>query len=105
MPIESNHWTDLRGTPMGGATYGKGFAISWQNGALGGPSGVRSEPNGAFVEDVIQAAVDRLEYYQGSKFACQENAQALDYLSLALSSLHSRTKSREARGVEGTHQV
>ena len=54
---------------------------------------------------MISAAVGRLEYYQGSKFACRENALAITKLQEALHWLEHRTKSREARGVEGTHTV
>lgn len=103
--ICSNHISDPLGTPMGGSTAGRGFAIAWQNGGLAEPDGTRKEPNGAFVEDVIKAAVDRLEYYQQSKFACQYNADAIDLLRQALKRLDDRTKEREQRGVEGTHRV
>jgi hypothetical protein len=88
--------------PAGGSTYGVGFAISWQNGPLG-RGGDRKEPNGAFVEDIIRAAYDRLDYYQQGRFACPENAMAMQCLIDALGELQSRTAAREARGVEGTH--
>lgn len=103
--ITSNHWTDEAGTPTGGATFGRGFAISWQNGGLAEPDGTRKEPNGAFVEDIIVAARDRLRFYQRSKFACQHNADALELLGKALERLDDRTSERTRRGVEGTHQV
>jgi hypothetical protein len=100
------HWSDTKGTPTGGVSYGKGFTISWQNGAIreqgSDPPG---EPNGAFVEDVIQAVIGRIEYYQASKYACEENADALAALQLAATRLDDRTKAREARQVEGTHVV
>ena len=80
------------------------MTIAWQNGPLS-VDGERKEPNGCFVETVISAAVGRLEYYQGSKFACRENALAITKLQEALHWLEHRTKSREARGVEGTHTV
>jgi hypothetical protein len=65
----------------------------------------RKEPNGAFVETVIAAAADRIQYYQNSKFACAENQQALDLLLEAIHILNERTAKREARSVEGTHKV
>lgn len=98
----SNHFTD-NGVPCGGCTYGVGFNISWQNGPLGRNEG-RCAPNGAFVEDIIAAAKDRIEHYQSSKFNCQENADAIYHLELALKSLNSRTKRREMQDVEGTHE-
>ena len=78
------------------------ITISWQNGALGRGNEKR-EPNGAFVEDVIDAVIRRIAAYQDSKFACPENADALDSLRQAAKRLDDRTKSRESREVEGTH--
>jgi len=103
--IKSSHFNDADGNPAGGGTFGRGFAITWQNGPLGrsGPDEERREPNGAFVEDIIAAAIDRLEYYQRSQFACDYNQQAIDFLKGAIGVLTERTKDRESRGVEGTH--
>lgn len=100
----SNQFSDVEGNPAGGTTYGPGFSIGWQNGPLN-RGGDRTEPNGAFVETIIAAVVDRLEFYQRSKFVSNYNAAALDHLNAALSTLHGRTAEREARAVEGTHQV
>jgi len=100
--FESEHWNDESGNPSGGCTSGTGFTVSWQNGPLGRGND-RKEPNGAFVEDVIDACIDRLNYYQDSQFNCQSNADAITALKLALDALDSRTKDREARDVEGTH--
>lgn len=65
----------------------------------------RIPPNGAFVEDVLGAVVDRIEFYQSGKFACDRNARALVLLSWALAELNGRTQDREARKVEGTHAL
>lgn len=97
------HWNDKDGNPAGGVTSGRGFTISWQNGPLGRGEN-RKEPNGAFVEDVLDAVIQRIEFYQSSKFACEENLDALDSLYEAATSLDRRTKDREARSVEGTHK-
>lgn len=95
---------DVGGLPAGGSVLGTELAIEWQNGPLG--RGVdRKEPNGAFVETVIAAAKQRIEYYQGSGFACRENAIAITKLDEALMWLNKRTQDREARQVEGTHTV
>lgn len=102
-PIVSHQWSDANGNPAGGCTQGTGFTISWQNGPLGRGED-RQEPNGAFVETVIQAAVDRLEFYQKSKFASVFNEDALNHLYAALKRLKERTADREARDVEGTHR-
>ena len=93
---------DSDGNPAGGSTYGNGFAIAWQNGPLGRGED-RQEPNGAFVEDIIKAAIDRIEFYQRTKFACERNEITLVNLNQALESQQARTVERESRGVEGTH--
>lgn len=116
----SDHWKDGAGNPAGGVSSGTGFTISWQNGPLGRCSPLcrnladgrplvhsvdctRKPPNGAFVEDVIDAVIKRIEFYQDGRFACQRNENALNALHLAATELDSRTKDREARAVEGTH--
>ena len=100
--MKSEHWNDADGNPAGGNTFGNGFAIGWQHGPLG--RGVnRKEPNGAFVEEIIEAAIDRLQYYQGSRFACDANSDAIRHLAEALDHLNARTAERESRDVEGTH--
>lgn len=99
----AEHNTDANGKPAGGKSWGTGFEINWQNGPLV-VDGVRRQPTGAFVETVIQAAADRIRYYQSGEFSCRQNALALTKLEEALHWLNDRTKEREARGVEGTHQ-
>lgn len=101
--IFQEHWNDADGNPAGGVTSGRGLAISWQNGPLGRGAD-RREPNGAFVEDVIDAIIGRIEFYEQSQFACDTNKEAIKHLRLAAEALDSRTKDREARGVEGLHQ-
>lgn len=100
--FKSEHWSDDNGNPAGGVTTGNAFTISWQNGPLGRDE-ERKEPNGAFVEDIIGAAIDRLEYYQASRFNCVYNADAIDLLRKAVERLEDRTRDREKRAVEGTH--
>ena len=100
----SHQFSDADGCPEGGVTYGAGFSISWQRGPLGRGED-RQLPNGAFVETIIGAAIDRLEFYQRSRFNCEENAQALSHLYLAIRRLQDRTKKREERQVEGTTQL
>ena len=93
---------DDQGNPAGGWARGTGIDIKFQNGPLGRGAD-RSAPNGAFIEDLLQIVVYRLQYYQGSKFACRENALALTKVQEALHWLNHRTADRERRGVEGTH--
>ena len=100
--IRCENRNDANGNPAGGFVVGEGIYINWQNGPLGrGPD--RQHPNGAFVEGVIEAAAQRIRYYQASKFACEHNAKALEHLEAALAQLKARTADRENRHVEGTH--
>ena len=106
-PIDSSYDTDENGNPAGGETTALGITIYWQDGPLG-RDGDRQEPNGAFVEGVIAAAIDRLQWYQTAsdgKFQCRENALAITKLEEALHWLDHRTAAREARQVEGTHEA
>ena len=102
--VKGRHKVDEAGNPAGGRTVGLGLRINWQNGPLA-VDGQRVEPSGAFVEGVINAAIDRLNCYQQSKFACPENARALSHLHSAIACLMERTQDRERRQVEGTHKV
>jgi len=97
--------SDENGNPTGGSATGVGIIIEWQDGPLG-RGAERSEPNGAFVETVIDIARQRIQFYQDSKFnglGCRENAIAITKLEEALMWLNKRTADREARQVEGTH--
>ncbi len=99
---EAVNVVDENNNPTGGHVNGVGLSIVWQNGPLG-RDGDRKEPNGAFTETVIDAARQRIQFYQDGKFACIENAEAIKLLEQALAVLNSRTKRREAANVEGTH--
>lgn len=101
--ITCENLNDADGNPAGGSVSGTGINIEWQNGPLGRGAD-RKEPNGAFVESVMEAAAQRIRYYQSTKFNCRENAIALTHLETAILWLNKRTAEREARAVEGTHQ-
>jgi len=96
--------SDPDGNPTGGIAEGVGINITWQNGPLGRDSD-RKIPNGAFVEDVIGIAIERLRFYQQSKFSCRENSLALTKLEEAVMWLNKRSSNREERKVEGTYVV
>lgn len=102
--MKSEHFKDKDGNPAGGTTYGVGYAIGWQHGPLGRGE-ARKEPNGAFVEEIIEAAIDRLVFYQQSKFTCFANQWAINSLRTALGHLNARTIQRERRQVEGENIV
>lgn len=103
MSVSCTHNVDEDRRPAGGMARGVGIKIDWQNGPLM-VDGERLEPNGAFVEDVILAVISRIKHYQASDFHCIENAVALGHLLAAFEVLEERTRGRERRGVEGTHQ-
>lgn len=76
--------------------------INFQNGTLPESDGT---PNGVSCEALIAINIDRLESFQAGPFACQDNADALEHLRLALHCLARRTKDRQDRSVEGKHEV
>jgi len=74
--------------------------ISFQNGPIA-ESGV----NGLTQEALLAVVVDRLRSFQKGPFSCRENSLALTKIEEAQHWLHSRTRARMDRGVEGTHKV
>jgi len=102
--FEAQNIDDENGNPAGGLVKGTGLSIEWQSGPLQ-VDGVRQEPNGAFVETVLEAVRQRIESFQLSKFACEENAKAITHIEDALKALNERTSRRTAEGTEGTHKV
>ena len=104
--FEYAHVVDEKGNPTGGASTATGVDIKWQDGPLA-VEGFRKKPNGAFVETVLAIVKNRIEFYQRAskgKFACRENQMAIAAIAQALYWLDQRTRDRERRGVEGTHQ-
>ena len=93
---------DADGNPSGGNVRGTGLAIDWQNGPLGRDA-ERQEPNGAFVETVLAAALQRIQFYNDTQFRCRENSLAITHIEEAMHWLQARTAERERRAVEGTH--
>lgn len=97
---EAENHSDDNGNPAGGHVQGVGLRIDWQDGPLGRGED-RQEPNGAFVETVIAAALQRIEYYNETQFRCRENSLAITKLEEALHWLNARTNRREQQNVEG----
>lgn len=115
--IVTNNQLDENGNPTGGEVKlelnrevngGRGIHnclhVYWQDGPRGQEDGSLAPPNGAFVEDVIYAAIQRLEYFQQSKFKSEYNQVALDNLTAALTALNERSNERAERGVLGKHE-
>jgi hypothetical protein len=101
--IAEDHRSDEQGRPAGGETHGRGIDIVWQDGPLA-VDGERREPNGAFVEGVLEAVLGRLEFYNSTEFRCRENSLAITKIEEALHWCRHRTADRVRRGVEGPHQ-
>ena len=78
----------------------KHATVLFQNGPIG-EVGV----NGVTHEALIAICIDRLRSFQAGAYRCRENALAITKLEEALHWLHHRTEAREARGVEGAHEV
>ncbi len=107
---KSEFTTDERGNPTGGKTFlslarngevSKRLAIeiNYQDGIVGDVG-----QTGAFVEDVLEAARQRLQFFQASKFRCRENAIALTKIEEALQWLDWRTRKRLLEGVENSYE-
>lgn len=81
------------------SSFGR-LIILFQNGPVreAFPNG----PNGISHEVLLAIVRDRLESFQKGPFACVENEKAFALIDMALQALHSRTKARIERGVEGT---
>lgn len=90
----ANHEYSIQ-LPQGGF-----FKIGFQNGPIA-EAGV----NGVTQEALLAICIDRLRCFQKGPYSCRENALALTKLEEAQHWLHSRTRARMERGVEGTHKV
>lgn len=89
------------------AAYGERHTVllvDWQDGIVG-----EDGQNGAFVEDVLEAARQRLQYFQSRDTSrCRENAIALTHIETALAWLDFRTRARLLANVEnsyGSHEA
>ena len=93
------HEYEISGYSAPGIPEGSGYTVlNFQNGPIN-EVGV----NGITQEVLLAVVIDRLRSFQAGPFACRENALALTKLEEAQHWLHSRTRARMARGVEGTH--
>ena len=99
-PITGRNDT-VDGVPASGEANGTGFRIVWQPRPLGRGEN-RAPAEGAFIEDLMLALLQRLQFYQDSPFACEENADSIALLRASLERQYGRTRRREARGIEGT---
>ncbi len=103
--VRSNFTTDGDGNPTGGSTVMLGsdgievIEITWQDGIVG-----EDGQNGAFIEDVLEAARQRLLFFNDHpRFRCRENSLAITKIEEALHWLDWRTRQRLRYGVENTY--
>lgn len=97
---------DDNANPTGGVVTGEGLNIKWQNGPRG-QEGTDEllPPNGAFVEDVLWSALQRLEFFNEGKYRDRANSIAITHIESALQALKDRQLERSFRGVEGKHEA
>lgn len=118
--LKANNQLDENDNPTGGDVYLQvtkngdpefpALVVNWQDGARGkgtNPDGspALAEPNGAFVEDVLWAALQRLEFFNESKYRDRANSIAITHVEQALQALKDRQLERSHRNVEGKHEV
>ena len=106
--VVSNFSVDRGGNPTGGTTFmvasgqrdsdHSALHVNWQDGMVG-PDG----QNGAFIEDVLEAARQRLQFFNTTEFRCRENSIAITKIEEALQWLDWRTRARLLADVENTY--
>ena len=90
------------GEVLGGCSVGKNTAIVWQNGPAGP---LRDGVNGVFVEDVIDAVIERLQAYQLTKYRGRATPRPICWLLRAKDALNARMQQRKEVGTLGTGEV
>jgi hypothetical protein len=103
--LNCRNYTDEHGNPSGGYAHGPGLCVEFQDGPRGKDAGGNLAPaNGAFVEDLLVAARQRLAFFQRSRFAHNANANAMMHIEHALRALEERANERSGRGVLGSNE-
>ena len=105
--VMSEFSVDSDGHPTGGYTYlavedDQGIPavqITWQDGIIGDAG-----QNGAFVEDLLEAVRQRLQFFNSTEFRCRENSIAITKIEEALQWLDWRTRQRLLGNVENTYE-
>lgn len=104
--IRCRNYEDADGNPSGGYAHGPGLCVAFQDGPRGKKhDGTLLPANGAFVEDLITAAYQRLAFFEGSKFKHEANHRAMLHLQSAIEALQERAKERAQRGVLGANAL
>jgi hypothetical protein len=74
--------------------------IQFQHGARG----VEGSKAGVFEDALLAILADRMEGFQGGKFACAENGVALEHIQRARAALNERIAKRMAKSVLGVNE-
>ena len=108
--VRSQFITDDDGNPTGGVTTMQppgakveqsAITIRWQDGIVDPDVG----QNGAFIEDVLEAARQRLRFFNSmDQTRCRENSLAITKIEEALQWLDWRTRQRIIHDVENTYE-
>lgn len=69
-----------------------------------GPRKEETSIPGVLDVDLLEIVRHRLTSFQNGEFACDENAEALKYVTMALEALNLRVKNRASRGVLGKNE-
>ena len=73
--------------------------IRWQNGILS------LGRNGVLVEDLLEAALQRMQFFNDSKFRCRENSLAITHIQEAIMWLRERQRNRAKQGVQSSYET
>ena len=74
---------------------GPNWSIKWQNGAMA------LGRNGAITEEILDALIEHISFFQRGKYACRENALMITKLEEAKHWALHRKQLREAQDVKG----
>lgn len=96
-PGGANHAYVIKGGGMGDTPYCH-VEIQFQKGPRNDPNSIA----GVLEGDLLEIVRDRLKAFQAGDFACDENAEALKYVELALMFMNRRAEERASRNVLGT---
>ena len=69
-----------------------------------GPRNVEGSIDGVLDSDLLEIVKHRLTCFQAGDYACEENAEELEYLEKALECANRRVQNRAKRGVLGTYE-
>ena len=86
--VDSMNYYDGNYKLDGGYAYATGFAINWQRGRLfNNKSGEEVGRNGALIDEVLWACLQRLKFYRNCGYADENDMEALRHVRSAVKML------------------